>query len=102
MYSSRVKVDPRALLAEKLRALPRDQRLDCFVSHLKNDSVRAIVFYGSLLSDATRTPSSFHDFYVIVDSLSEYHARVRDRLVGHVLPPSVYYRQFADDLRCKY
>jgi hypothetical protein len=102
MYSRGVKADPRALLAEKLRALPRDERLERFVSHLKNDSVRAIVFYGSLLSDATRTPTSFHDFYVIVDSLADYHARVRDRLVGRVLPPSIYYRQFGDDLRCKY
>ena len=94
--------DPRRLLSDKLRAVQRDERLDRFVAELKNDAVRAIVFYGSLLSEATRTPSSFHDFYLIVDSLAAYHARTRDRWVGRVLPPSIYYRQFADDLRCKY
>jgi hypothetical protein len=94
--------DPRGILLRKLRALPRDERLDRFVAELRKDGVRAIIFYGSLLSDATRTPSSFHDFYVIVDSFKAYHARVRDRMVGRFLPPSIYYRQFADDLRCKY
>jgi Phosphatidate cytidylyltransferase, mitochondrial len=94
--------DPRALLSAKLREAPRDERLGELVARLRQDAVRAIVFYGSLLADTTRRPDSFHDFYVIVDSLAAYHGRLRDRLVGRVLPPSIYYRQFEGDLRCKF
>src|SRR5262249_22507640 len=95
--------DPRAILAARLHH--RDALTDRFVDHLRDGhggEIRAIIFYGSLLSNLTSTPSSFHDFYVIVDSLSAYHARLRDRVVGLVLPPSVYYSVFPDGLRCKY
>jgi hypothetical protein len=95
--------EPRALLAAKLRH--HDDLADRFVAHLlagHEGAIDAIVFYGSLLAARSARPTSYHDFYVIVDSLEQYHRRMRDRIVGRVLPPSVYYRVFEDGLRCKY
>jgi hypothetical protein len=92
----------RELLAAKLPY--RDPNTDRFVAHLREHDrgeIAAIIFYGSLLSKLTETATSFHDFYVIIDSLAA-HRRLRDRLVGSVLPPSIYYRTYADGLRCKY
>jgi len=103
LSSGAVGDDPRSILLAKLRH--QDELSDRFVAHLRaghEDAVAAIVCYGSLLSSLTRTPTSYHDFYVIVDSLRGYHARWRDRVVGGVLPPLIYYRTFDDGLRCKY
>src|SRR5689334_3756829 len=89
------RVDPRALVAGRLRH--QDPVCDRFVAHVRGgheDSIAAVVFYGSLLASGARTPTSYHDFYVLIDSLAAYHARWRDRLVGRVLPPSVYFRIF--------
>ena len=97
--------DPRAILADKLRW--KDDLCARLVEHLRSGEVGdpahlfAIVCYGSVLSPATRRPTSYHDFYLLVDSLAWFR-RPRDRALGRVLPPSVYYREFADGLRCKY
>jgi hypothetical protein len=52
--------------------------------------VQAILLYGSVLWTATRDKTSQPDFIVVVDSLSAWYRRFRDRLWGAVLPPAVH------------
>ena len=52
--------------------------------------VRAVVLYGSALWDALRGISSQPDLFVVVDNLRHFHRRVIDRVLGSVLPPTVY------------
>jgi hypothetical protein len=92
------------------RAEYRDPITDLFVERLRRkhgESIVAIVFYGSCLAPETRKPTSFYDFFVVVDSYGAYHDQLSHRLLGPILPPSVFYAVFppegdAPALRCKY
>lgn len=103
----RGKRDARAIVAE---VLGRHADVTPYVEQLladgRREAVQAIVFYGSKLSEVTRGPGSFNDFYVVVDSYAAFFPRWRDRAVARVLPPNVYYRNWAaadgERHRCKY
>jgi hypothetical protein len=60
--------------------------------------VQAVLLYGSVLWNATRDKTSQPDFIVVVDGLSTWHPRLRDRLWGTVLPPTVYCLRAGDAL----
>jgi len=60
--------------------------------------VQAILLYGSVLWNATRDKTSQPDFIVVVDSLSAWYRRFRDRLWGAVLPPAVHCLREGDAL----
>lgn len=52
--------------------------------------VQAILLYGSVLWNATRDKTSQPDFIVVVDNLSAWYRRLRDRVWAAVLPPAVH------------
>ena len=56
----------------------------------REQGVQAILLYGSTLWKATRDKTSQPDLIVVVDSLSAWYRRFRDRLWGAVLPPTVH------------
>ncbi len=103
----------RAVVAE---VLGRHADVSPFVERLladgRREAVQAVIFYGSKLSEVTRGPGSFNDFYVVVDSYRAYFPRWKDRTVARLLPPNVYYRNWesgalppsagAERHRCKY
>jgi len=65
--------------------------LPAFTSSSAGDrGVQAVLLYGSVLWKATRDKTSQPDFIVVVDSLSAWYRRMRDRLWGVVLPPAVH------------
>jgi hypothetical protein len=52
--------------------------------------VQAVVLYGSTLWSALRGISSQPDLFVVVDNLRDFDRDLLDRLLGNVLPPTVY------------
>lgn len=54
-------------------------------------SVAAVLFYGSVLR--TGDLDGVLDFYVIVDSLADWHGRSWQALANRLLPPNVAYRE---------
>lgn len=95
----------RGIVAEAVaRHAPVDAYVERILADGNRDAVQAVIFYGSKLSEVTRGPGSFNDFYVIVDDYG-YLRRLRDRVVARVLPPNVYYRNWeagGERHRCKY
>lgn len=89
-----------------------DSIIQRLVSHLRQGhgtEITAIIFYGSCLSQETRSPTSLYDFYLLTDDLRSYHRSIKHTALNLVLPPNVYYRVFKDEitngnaeiLRCK-
>ena len=66
-----------APLVGRLRALARGR-------------AAAVVLYGSRLAPELATPTSVHDFFVLVDDYRAALPGTRDRLLARVLPPNVY------------
>ena len=60
--------------------------------------VQAILLYGSVLWNATRNKTSQPDFIVVVDSLTGWHRRLRDRAWALALPPTVHSLRVGDAL----
>ncbi len=101
----------RAIVGE---VLGRHADVAPYVERLLGDgnrqAVQAVIFYGSKLSEVTRGPGSFNDFYVVVDSYRAFFTRWKDRTVARFLPPNVYYRNWetaaaaggSERHRCKY
>ena len=52
--------------------------------------VQAVVLYGSALWKPLRGINSHPDFFVLVDNLRDFHRGLVDRVLGNVLPPTVY------------
>jgi hypothetical protein len=52
--------------------------------------IAAVVLYGSQLAPELATPTSVHDFFVVVDGYPTVLTRARDRVLARVLPPNVY------------
>lgn len=54
----------------------------------------AILLYGSTLSAATRSSTSIHDVYAVVENLRAFHRRRLQAVLNVILPPNVYFRTF--------
>ena len=70
-----------------------DPVVDKFVEYFLEkfgDSLLAVVLYGSMISPKTRKPTSFHDFFTIVDSYTRAFRSIKDILLSKFLPPNVY------------
>lgn len=52
---------------------------------------RAVIGYGSWMSDALRGPVSFPDLYLVVESSSRFHRSAFHALMNAALPPNVYF-----------
>jgi hypothetical protein len=57
---------------------------------LPERSVRAVVLYGSCLWPELRGSTSHPDFFLVVDSLRDWHGRLSHRVLNACLPPSIY------------
>jgi len=68
------------------------------------DAVSAVVFYGSCLRKGDPT-DGIVDLYVVVSSYADAYARMSDRLLATVLPPTVGYKELETTrgrIRAKY
>ncbi|MCA9669246.1 MAG: hypothetical protein KC503_26805, partial [Myxococcales bacterium] len=81
-----------------------DPEVPRIVEHLRaryDDALAAVIFYGSLLSAETRTPTSFYDFYLLTDQPWRFYRGPFQAALSYVLPPNVYYERIAAGPRFK-
>jgi len=55
------------------------------------DNLRAVIYYGSKLVEGLSKPSSFRDFFVIVDEYGPMERDWFDRLTFPILPPNMWF-----------
>lgn len=81
-----------------------DPALPKFVEHFKEkfqDSLVALILYGSMISPTMKKEDSLHDFYVVVDSYRRAHTKILHNFLNMLLPPNVYLENVKGKA-CKY
>ncbi|MGC8685299.1 MAG: hypothetical protein ACP5T7_06400 [bacterium] len=63
--------------------------LTYFLQHF--DSVECIFMYGSMLNSQLSTPTSFPDFYIIVDDYKMFYGSNIHAILNRILPPNSYF-----------
>ncbi|NMB75137.1 MAG: hypothetical protein GYA21_08400 [Myxococcales bacterium] len=66
------------------------------------DRVVGIFMYGSMLSDVTKSQTSFPDFFVITDGYRKVFRKFSHWLWAHFLPPHIYHLRLDERRNCKY
>lgn len=88
-----------------------DPVVDAFTSHFRQafgSTLVGVVLYGSCLDDATRTPTSIYDFFLVCDDYRTFYGKPFDALLNTFLVPNTYYLEIASPgapharLACKY
>lgn len=64
--------------------------------------VLGIFMYGSMLSDVTKSATSFPDFFVVTDDYRRVFQQFGHWLWAHFLPPHIYHLRLDEARRCKY
>ncbi len=69
------------------------------------DGIACIYMYGSMLNPLVSTPTSFPDFYIIVDDYRQFYKSGIHTALNKVLPPNSYFLKLDDQgtpMPCKY
>ncbi len=66
-----------------------DPFLRYFLKHFKG--IECIFMYGSMLNPEVSTPTSFPDFYIIVDKYSAFYKSYVHSLLNKIVPPNSYF-----------
>ncbi len=77
--------------------------LNYFLGHF--EGIAGIYMYGSMLNPMLSTPTSFPDFYIIVDDYKRFYKSSIHTLINSVLPPNSYFLKLNDHgspMPCKY
>ncbi len=77
--------------------------LQYFLEHF--EGIAGIYMYGSMLNPVLSTPTSFLDFYIIVDDYKRFYKSGIHTLINSVLPPNSYFLKLNDHgtpMPCKY
>ena len=77
--------------------------LQYFLGHF--EGIACVFMYGSMLSPGLSTPTSFPDFYIIVDDYKRFYKSSIHTLINSVLPPNSYFLKLNDHgtpMPCKY
>ena len=77
--------------------------LNYFLKHF--EGIAGIYMYGSMLNPMLSTPTSFPDFYIIVDNYQRFYKSSIHSLINSVLPPNSYFLKLNDHgtpMPCKY
>ncbi len=77
--------------------------LQHFLSHF--DGIACVYLYGSMLNPLVSTPTSFPDFYIIVDDYRRFYKSGVHTALNKVLPPNSYFLKLDDhgtSMPCKY
>ena len=83
-------------------------RAEPFAGRLREfygDRAMAVIMYGSCLSELTCKPTSYPDFFVVVDRYDNSHGGMLKSAANRFLPPNVYYLELEHEGRrtfCKY
>ena len=63
--------------------------LKYFLTHF--DGIACVFMYGSMINPQLSTPTSFPDFYIIVDSYKTFYKSNVHTLLNKILPPNSYF-----------
>lgn len=66
------------------------------------DRILGIFMYGSMLSEVTKSSTSFPDFFVVTDSYHNVFRKLSHRILAYPLPPHIYHLRLNEADRCKY
>ncbi len=98
-----------AALSDDVRAYPEDKELDVLLGHFRKtfgDNLLAVIFFGSCLSEKTRTETSFKDFVIVVKSYRKASSNMLAALGHNILPPDLYHLEIplesGQKAECKY
>lgn len=96
----RLAVGARFGLQPELEAIIRERCVpfsseptDRFVSYFRGrfgPPLRAVVAYGSMLSDVTAKATSIFDFFLLTANYHSFHPSIVHAILNPVLPPNVY------------
>jgi hypothetical protein len=82
------------------------ERFSSYFRENFGESLLAVILYGSCLNEKTRTPTSIHDFYLIVDSYWKFYPKKIHALLNLFLPPNSFNLKITGEhhrpLLCKY
>lgn len=84
----------RCKIRENAGSYQPDEEIMKFIGAFKDgygDNLEAVVFYGSCLASAMRKPSSFRDFFVLVNEYAPIAKSYVDRLLLPLIPPNLYF-----------
>src|SRR5262245_49711617 len=84
--------------------MPESPALHAFIERfreLHGPGLRAVVFYGSRLSESTRSANSIYDFFLFADDYRSFYRDPKHATLNRVLPPNTYYAQVGSE-RAKY
>ncbi len=105
-YSTRAEL--RELLAEYIQKYPYDDEIELFLNWFKNrygDNLLAVIFFGSCLSEKTKSATSFKDFIVVVERYRRTSLNPLAWLSRWILPPDLFHlalEQEGKKHECKY
>jgi hypothetical protein len=94
----------KALVAERTLAQPA---LDMSpyvnrIVHIYGEKILGIYMYGSMLSEVTKSTTSFPDFFVVTDGYHKVFQKLSHRILAYPLPPHIFHLRLNETERCKY
>ncbi|MCL4557358.1 MAG: hypothetical protein M1491_01745, partial [Deltaproteobacteria bacterium] len=89
-------------ITERLRASYYPYRTgtsEVFLRHFLDSfhGIECVFMYGSMLNPGLSTPTSYPDFYIIVDSYAGFYGSRVHTLLNMVLPPNSYFLELSDN-----
>ena len=94
----------RALVTERTLAQPAldmSPYIDRIVG-IYGEKILGIFMYGSMLSEVTKSTTSFPDFFVVTDGYRKVFRKLSHRILAYPLPPHIFHLRLSDTDRCKY
>jgi hypothetical protein len=88
---------------------PRDEEMEPFLEYFRKifgNNLLAVIFFGSCLSEETKTQTSFKDFFILVNSYRKASPSLLAAIGHKILPPDLYHLEIPMDdgkkAECKY
>jgi hypothetical protein len=106
--SGRADSDPGKVIRDSLKQYPLDEEIELFSSWFKNrfgKNLCAVIFFGSCLSEKSKSETSFKDFIVIVDKYRRTSKNPVKWLSHWILPPDLFHLEIEKQGKkheCKY
>lgn len=108
MAGKEIKPKLSNLIRDSFSRYPADEEIELFQTWLKNryrENLRAVIFFGSCLSEKSRSETSFKDFIIVVDKYRKTSWNPAQWLSHWMLPPDLFHLSLEKDGKkheCKY
>jgi hypothetical protein len=72
------------------------------ILEIYGNKILGIFMYGSMLSEVTKSATSFPDFFVVTDGYSKVFRKLSHRVLAYPLPPHIFHLRLNETNRSKY